>query len=76
MDTTPKDFYIEQWRFMRERENTWEYVREVMAMVHNASPNAKRSIKGRQIIELEKDKKTVDWEVDDEWARKALKNLN
>jgi hypothetical protein len=76
MDTTPADFYIEQLRYVRRKEDKWEYYREIMAMIHNTSMGAKRKIKGSQIVELQKDKKTVEWEVDDNWARKAIKNMN
>lgn len=75
-DMTPNEFYIEQWRHIRKEEGQWEKVREVLAMIHNASPNAKRKVKSRDIVELSKDKKQAKLEFPEELAREIMKKLN
>lgn len=72
---TPADFYILQWRYNKRDEDKWEHTREVIAMIHNASPNAKRSVRGREIIELSRDGK-VKLTIDREFFDKAMKALN
>jgi len=73
---TPEDFFIVQKRHLRNKENWWEYMREVIASIYTSSQGVKGKFNGRQIIELEKDRKIVSWDVDDNWARKAIKNMN
>jgi hypothetical protein len=75
-DMTPKEFFIEQWRHIKKDENQWEKVREIIAMIHNASPNAKRKVKGKDIVELSKDQKDQKLEFPEELAREIMKKLN
>lgn len=73
MDMTPEEFFIEQKRYIREKEDQWEYDREILAMIYNTSTKTKRSISGRELIEIEKDRKQVKYEWDDDLIRKALR---
>jgi len=45
-------------------------------MIHNGSMNAKRAIKGRDIIELSFDNKKSEYEWDDDLVRRMLKVWN
>ena len=54
----------------------WLQTREIIAMVHNASGHAKRTMKGRDVIELSFDKQKQDLQWDDEMVRRILKAWN
>jgi len=73
---TPAETYIIQLRENSKREMQWLQTREIIAMVHNASGHAKRTMKGRDVIELSFDKQKQDLQWDDEMVRRILKAWN
>jgi len=76
LDTTPAELYRLQLFYLRKQERRWEIAREVIAMIHNGSMNARRAIKGRDIIELSFDNKKSEYEWDDDLVRRMLKVWN
>lgn len=76
LDTTPAELYRLQLVHSRRHERRWEIAREVIAMVHNGSMNARRAIKGKDIIKLSFDDKKIEYEWDDELVRRILKVWN
>jgi len=61
---------------IRKQERRWAVAREIIAMTHNASMNAKRTIKGSQVVELSFDNKKQHLEWDDDLVRRMLRVWN
>lgn len=74
MDLTPKEYYVKQLRNQRQWERRWEHTREILAFI--ASSNSKKSISGKQIIELSIDEKTEEKVFGKELSDKIMKKLN
>lgn len=72
---TPAQFYTEQWRFNKKEEDRWEHTRQIVAMIHNGSPNKKKNVKPEQIVEISKDRKKNRYEFDSDWWQKANEML-